>query len=191
MKGLMKVKIEIEVKDKNGNVKERKVFQSKSWVKNWIYMLNACFKYGDATLKNTNGDDVVYKGSGIVFDARAGDGEDTKGIVVGSSDAEWDKEQYNLQSKINHGTAAGQLLYGSETISGAFDDPIEPYFRIVRTFTNDSGGAVIIREIGVIVRNAYDTTENLFLILRDVPESPITVNDGYAVTIRYVFSITY
>jgi len=191
MKGLMKVKVEIEVKDKNGNVKEKRTFQSKSWVKNWIYMLNMCFMYGDVTLKNVNGDDVTYRGAGVVFDARAGEGDDTKGIVVGSSGVEWDKEQYNLQSKISNGNLSGQLLYGGETIENVVDDPSKPYFRIVRTFTNESGETVTIRELGVVVRNAYDTTENLFLILRDIPVYPINVDDGYSVTIRYMFTVTY
>jgi len=187
----MKVKVEIEVKDKNGNVKEKRIFQSRSWVKNWIYMLNACFKAGETTVKDVNGDDVTYKGVGEVFNVDAGSGDDSKGILVGLSDTAWNKDQYCLQDKITHGSGSNQLLYGEQTISDAVDDPVEPYFRISRTFTNESGASITIKELGVVVKNSYNSTEILILILRDVLSSPVTVSDGYAVTVRYTFFIYY
>jgi hypothetical protein len=104
-------------------------------------------------------------------------GNDNYGILVGSDDTAVDIQDYSLNTKIAHGTGAGQLQYGAETYDYGGSDP-NKYAKILRTFTNGSGNDVTVKEVGLAVYPRTNSTSYYVLITRDILPSPVTIVDG-------------
>ena len=194
----LSVEYEITVRDKNGKVIEHRREESKSLVKNFLLLLNAGFRISTSSVVDTGGTarntgagygwHRWYHGSYSSIDgyggwsALAGAGDDTFGIVVGTGDTPVTADDYNLASKIAHGTDAGQLSYNESVLY----DPVvtgtavRQEFR--RQFTNNSGADITVKEIGLIVKTNYDNY--LVMIIRDVI-TPLTIPDGGKSMIRY------
>lgn len=84
------------------------------------------------------------------------------GILIGTGITAPTNTDYTIETQISHGTGAGQLAYqatsmGSAAVVGANVDTV-----IVRVFVNSSGGAITIREIGLVGKNSW-----YFLLARD------------------------
>jgi len=194
---LPKAVIEYEVRDKNGKLIEKGKFPAKSWVGNIIRLLNALWKpwstpssggYYITTptvlldTSNTARSLTIGSGTSGYFGGAASAGDTSAGILVGSSDTPVSLAQYNLLSLISHGTSAGQLSYGATVVEDLTIDTTY-FFRIVRTFTNNSGATITVREIGLFWKPGYS-----FMFARDVPSSPISVPNGSTLTVRYIIS---
>jgi hypothetical protein len=199
---------EIEVKDKTGKLLKRYETPAKSWLKQFITMLKGEFatrngaNYGNGNVSVTieTGTNVAYpyaQGSSITNYymnlSTCGDtGDVTQGIIVGTSDTPNTLTTYALGGKIAHGTGSGQLVYNAETL----EDVTNPsgndlQFRITRTFTNNSGSTITVKEVGLLAKKVdTSATARSFLIARDVLPSPVDVPDGATLTIRYVVKIT-
>lgn len=82
-------------------------------------------------------------------DAKGGDADSSKGIVVGSGVTPFDPTQYSLESLIPHGMETGQLDYQAQQDLGL--EELSDRYRIgfSRIFTNLSGGNITISEIGI------------------------------------------
>jgi hypothetical protein len=199
---------EIEVKDKTGKLLKHYVTPAKSWLKQFITMLKGEFatRYGSTT-GNANVSVVDETGTARSYPyhiastqylyycqlSTLGDvGDVTQGIIVGTSDTPNTLATYALGGKITHGTGAGQLIYNAETV----EDVTNPsgndlQFRITRTFTNNSGSTITVKEVGLLAKKIESSLSNTrFLIARDVLPSPVDVPDGATLTIRYVVKIT-
>ncbi|MBS7270397.1 MAG: hypothetical protein KIH10_16370 [Candidatus Freyarchaeota archaeon] len=194
---------EVEVRDKNGKLLDKQAGKSHTWVRIYTRFLREIFANQDGqnrtfSATNTSGASVTaWAGSGgtsqthLAFASRAPANNDAYGIQVGSSDTAYNRDQYSLQSKIAHGSGSGQLLYGEVTVEDvALEDSTER-FRIIRAFTNSSGSAVTVKEIGIVILNRAGTTLGLFLFVRDVLASPISVPDGASLTVRYRIFVSY
>jgi hypothetical protein len=197
---LPKAVIEYEVRDKNGKLIEKGKFPAKSWVGNIIRLLNALWKTW-VSVTTTQSKYIYYTPSvlldttntsralGLFSDASgtyggiAPAGDTSAGILVGTSDTPVSLAQYNLLGLISHGTGSGQLSYGATVVE---DLTIETtyYFRIIRTFTNNSGASITVREIGLFLKPHVQS----FMFARDVPTSPITIPSGSTLTVRYIIS---
>jgi len=192
--------IEYEVKDKNGKIIQKGKKKGHSWVGNIIGLLssltnrttiNTCSTsvgFGSADLVDVNGTAVgVVKGAGV----NAGSGESNYGIVIGQSDAPVALSQYNLLAKISHGTSSGQMLYNASTAEAMVKDTTW-YFRVIRTFSNNSGASIVVKEIGLVYNflaaTSSATTYYNVLLARDVIPSGITVPNGSTLTLRYIIS---
>jgi hypothetical protein len=200
--GLPKAYWEIEVRDKNGKLLERKRIKSHSWLKQFIAWLRMCALQGGSVLTSTINDvtgtvrtvpsTAAEYASAFTMGYNGGAGVDTYGMVVGSGDTPNSISTYALASKIAHGTGSGQLVHGATTV----EDVVNPsgndlQFRTTRTFTNNSGASVTVKEIG-IYGTVKDTSYNIryFCIVRDVLSSPSSIPDGATMTIRYIVKIT-
>jgi len=196
---------EIEVRDANGKLLTFRKFKAKSWLPQFICMLKGQFMVpygtaansGNANVTDTSGTVRAYPHlAGYLYNTGfilyAGDGVGDYGLVVGSSDTPNTVNTYAMGAIIPHGNASGQLYYGATTIENPQNPPNTNYwfFRITRTFTNNSGASIIVKEIGLIVK-AYDSGggTRYFLIARDVI-SPVTVPNGSTLTVRYIPKIT-
>lgn len=95
-------------------------------------------------------------------------GTDAYGIQVGSNNTAVDILDYKLNTKISNGVAAGNLQYGTQTnaYGGA---GANKWAKIMRTFTNNSGNDVIVKEAGLVI-NGYGPA--YILITRDVIGDP-------------------
>jgi hypothetical protein len=203
-----KAYIEWEVKDKDGKVVNRGRQAAKSWVGNIVCFLSSIFYSGQfvkvgtadyygytprADLKDTAG---VARGVALFFGsatvaplgARAPAGEIEYGIVVGTGTTPPAIGDFRLQSRISHGSGAGQLQYGAVTVEDMSKDTTW-MFRVVRSFTNASGATVTVYEVGLIVALPRDWSYySSFLLARDVISGGISVPDGATLTLRYIIS---
>jgi hypothetical protein len=196
---LPKAVIEFEVRDKDGKLIQKGKFPAKSWVGNIIRLLNALW---GTWATPTTGSPYMYSTPTVLLDTTntaralclwttdsgacggaAPAGNTSAGILVGASDAPVSLGQFNLQSLIAHGTGSGQLLYGATSVESLTIDGTY-YFRIVRTFTNNSGATITVREIGLFLKPLAQS----FMFARDVLASPINVPNGSTLTLRYVIS---
>jgi hypothetical protein len=199
---------EIEVRDANGKLLTFRKFKAKSWLLQLLAILKGQFMIPALTSTNVGNAPVIdtsgttryypygwtYSGTGYTtaISLYAGDGVGDYGLVVGSSDNPNTVNTYAMGAIIPHGNASNQLYYGATTIENPQNPPNTNYwfFRIIRTFTNNSGATITVKEIGLIVKT-WDASANVryFLIARDVI-SPVTVPSGATLTVRYIPKIT-
>jgi len=121
-------------------------------------------------------------------------GEDI-GIVVGTGNAAVTPAQDALQTKVNHGEGAGQLLYGGCELYGlTFADP-NGQFTIRRYFTNVLGGNITIEEVGIYTPGVTGAIPNpttscyIFCAARDLTGGVLVAN-GELLRVTYVVQIT-
>jgi len=199
---------EIEVRDKNGKLLIQKEAPARSWLKQFIVMLKGEFatRHGiDVGNNNVNVVDETGTARGYPYHSSTtrstyylnlstlGDaGDVTQGIIVGTSNTPNDLTTYALGGKIGHGTSLGQLLYGVESIEEVSNPSgNDLQFRITRTFTNNSGSTITVKEVGLLIKKYdYAAASRSFLAARDILPSPVDVPDGATLTIRYVVKIT-
>jgi len=143
---------------------------------------------------NWPGPSQAQYAGGVWLAMNAPDNDDSYGIWVGSGSAAVSPGDYNLASKIPHGTGAGQLDYEPHTITSSYSGT-SSYVEIARSFVNKSGGDVIVREVGLLARNYWKysgavTNDAKFLIARDVLPNPILVPNLASLTVRYRISLS-
>ena len=118
--------------------------------------------------------------------AEAGSGIDTYGPVVGTDSTAHSWSDYNLGTKIAHGTGSGQLSYGAVSFNAPANDGNDRYFEVIRIITNLSGASITVYELGMIV---YNNTY-YFLICRDVVSGGIEIPNSQALTLTYKIKIS-
>ena len=118
-----------------------------------------------------------------------------RGIVVGSSGAGFDMGQYNLQSPISHGVAAGNLQYAAQMYPSVVvaEDQSAISLVLAREFGNASGSDVTIAEVGLIGHPPGTTSVSYgssphtnVLLTRDVLDTPVVVPDGGVVGVSHI-----
>ena len=108
---------------------------------------------------------------------------DNRGIVVGTGSTEPTRNDYNLESKIPHGTGLGQLYYYECNVEFGND-----YVQAYRAFENQSGEDITIREVGLIAQY-YDVDAAAYkyaLIARSL--FTLTIPAGGSATLYYKIS---
>jgi len=183
--------------------------ESRSFVQNLGKALLAFFQStasgstgGTVSITNTSGGNASiygeyyggYGSSGFSpMAVNAPAGTDSYGIVVGSGSTPQTYSDYALASQIKNGTGAGQLSYGVHTTTSSYGSA-SSYVTISRTFTNQSGSAIVVREVGIIARQSTttnsNTTDTKFLIARDVLANPVTVNNLGTLTVTYTLTLS-
>ena len=110
-----------------------------------------------------------------------------RGIVVGTGTTAEDRDDSALATLIAEGTGSGQLTHGAGSSSAAPVAITGGYrLSITRTFTNSSGSAIVIGEIGLAFRNSVDATAIGFLGIRDVLSATHSVANGNSVLVEYL-----
>jgi hypothetical protein len=199
------MKIEIFTKftgiDRNGNIiAERKEERANSLVDGFIAWLQCqagttASTYGTvASIKKTNGNtatmqnevgSMLWCAGGTV----GGVGDSTTGIVVGTGTAAVTITDYNLNTKIENGTGAGQLSYEAEvrpavghTTSGGLS-----YFILRRTVLNGTESTITINEVGYIIW-IWDSEK--YLIDRTLPTPfPVPASTGAIIDYKWQISV--
>jgi len=213
----LKIEYEVEVIDRRGKVIKREKGESRSLLKNFIAALRALMRGqvttasgvtgtrgAEGTVKDLSGADQTFYGGyregtntyagGWPLAINAPDDVDSYGIVVGKGETPVSPEDYNLDDKIAHGTASGQLDYGAHTFEDVVVEDKVSKFRVSRTFSNVSGAEITVKEIGIIAWcwwgfNGGVAKDLKFLIVRDVLTTPTTIPDGASLNVRYTFSV--
>lgn len=114
---------------------------------------------------------------------------DLMGIVVGTGDTAETNTDYALDTQIEDGTGAGQLVHGSCTIGAVAVVGANVDMQVTRTFTNGSGDTITVTEAGIYARQAYSAWKYHCLI-RDVLPAGIDVPNLCSISIIYTLRTT-
>jgi len=118
-------------------------------------------------------------------------------IQVGSGTQSNPYNAYSLASPIANGSGAGQLVYGTPSVSTtATVSGSSAYFAIEQTFSNQTSSTIDITEVGIItniqlicVGCTGSNKCGQLLVWYDVFSSAISVPAGGSVTIAYTFTV--
>jgi hypothetical protein len=119
------------------------------------------------------------------FAANAAASTNTQGIVVGTGTGAVSVTDYQLGTIIAHGTGATQLQYGAQSSIEPATVGTTRTCTLSRTFANNSGGDITVKEVGLIVKAA---TSYYFLIDRTLNE--FTIINGTSATVSYLIKVT-
>jgi len=184
----LKVYCLVEVKDK-GKVIYSEQFESHSFVAQWLQLLYSMFGLINISIL---GNSVPFESPFITpIELNAGSGNQSYGIQVGSGTTKSINDTA-LDTLIPNGNSAGQLAYGSVSITSPTINTStnQGSFNVTRSFTNNSGGSITVSEVGVVA-NVLALNGNRYniLITHDILSSPITLANGQVLTVTYIFSI--
>jgi hypothetical protein len=171
---------------------------------NFALLIWALWSASQAQMTDTGGTAIYVQGaSGGAWSVTAASGNTSYGIVIGAGATTGSTPSptaYNLIAQIPNGTSSGQVQYGATSVGSVSQSGQTTSFTISRSFTNVSGAALAVTEIGLIVNvtgfamttvSAHTAvTSDYFLIAYDIPSSAISVQNGQTLTITYTFSVT-
>jgi hypothetical protein len=157
--------IEIEVIDKDGKVIERAREPMHSLTNNMAYWLDI-FRLGTINGRDTSGNDIsdVSLSSVTNVSVLAPSGNDNYGIIIGSSNTSFSIFQYNLQSKYSN----SQFSHGETAVDSISQSPLYSCTTYKRTFTNNTSGDLVVREVGLVAMLQTGSTTRYMLLTRDV-----------------------
>jgi hypothetical protein len=172
-----------------------------SWTRNfWNWMFfGMCFcnssptnvfGAGYGTMKSTGGSIQSYFATYINGNLTIGTTDTNQGIVVGTSDAAFSVDQYDLQALIAAGNGSGQLLYNTGTT------PVSSYNTGTHTWTisrsrvynNNSGSTITIAETGL---RGFASSIAIMLHERSVLSPTVAVANGAQLTVSYEISMDF
>lgn len=185
-----------EIRDKEGNlIKDSGLQKSKSFVLGFLdlvlLLMDELYNVpGPAenitdTTNNVRAVDATL-GALVMFAVRAAANDDTYGIVVGSGITAESNADYKLASQIAHGVAG--LNYGGVSVTAAAIIGANVDMLLTRSFTNGSGVAKTVNEVGAYV--ASRTVGWYFCILRDVLAGSDVIPNGGVYTVVYTLRTT-
>lgn len=184
--------LEIEVRDKEGNIVYEKLEESRCLLKNFAVSLYTGFIVSTLTMNDTSG---VLRNFGNFTGrnpfyalAAAGNADDTYGIQLGTSDTGVTRDDFRLAGKISNGIIIGTLSYGVVTVEPTAQYLTYTQMRVVRVFSNNSALPITIKEVGFVISHSLSLYK--FLFARDVLLTPLILDTGYTATFRYLFRVT-
>ena len=198
--GEVRLDMEYLVHDRDGNEVLRQNEEGDSFVANFIKILFCAFGRHYApdtgsvmTLTDTSN---TARTGGVgytpttnmavvsLMNCNASSGNDDYGILVGTGSTATDINDYALDTKVAEGTGAGQMEYGNHSIvNSTHDGSTYSYAGITRTVANNSGGSIVVTEVGLVTSMDWDSsTDRYFLLLREVLGASVTVLDTQTLT---------
>lgn len=156
----------------------------------WLFAINDYIQY--VTITNVAGgtDDIIeaiaqeYETGRI--DAIAND--DVYGLVVGTGTNAEANDDYALQTQIAHGSGAGQLVHGATGLTAPVSNGNVDLV-VTRAFTNNSGGQINVREMGIYLKTRDDGGAVEYIcILRDLESKDVP--DAGVLTAQYILRTT-
>ncbi|RKY44101.1 MAG: hypothetical protein DRP81_06040 [Candidatus Omnitrophota bacterium] len=197
---MLKAEIIIERYDKKGQLLEKIKQKSRSFLKQFIQLIEVQTNQTNKTITDITGTDRTVNNEDINLFCTPGSGTEYTdptqrnvqgeniGIVVGSGTTAVTPTDTKLQTKIAHGTGSGQLIHLGCGFKPVVISGSDAYVDLVRFFENQSGGDVTINEVGIYAIGA--SQQYGFCICRDVLSSSITVADGQLLKVRYRIKVT-
>jgi len=176
------------IASKSGVIKERDVMKSHSFVKAFMFclMVQALQGFSVATCKNTAGVEQTADARIFNFKVTAIVGSPTVGITLGTGTTPVDILDFNIETIIPEGVAAGQLNYQAAFVSEPITDATTSSFNISRVAQNNSGGSITIEEMALIGRLDGISSENRCFdrtLKQDVLGDTLSITKTYTPTI--------
>lgn len=199
-----KIWIDMKVHTPSGVILKETSEEGHSWVRNF-YNLYATFMvdspilgtgldiFDYANTKSDSGTPREYAGntSGNSYHfLREADGlGDGNGIRLGISNEPFDIDDFRMLGGIQHGNGAGQLYhYAMPARTTSFDrNKWQLSVTFKRTFSNNSGDTIVIRETGMYSKGSYPSSTTV-LMLRDILATPVSVPHGALITCTYTLT---
>jgi len=187
----------LELRDRQGNLVWRSRWRkSRSYVLQFLKHIKSAMENVNVSTKATNGTTYTIRrpdyGPYYFMVAWAGEDTDAYGIVVGTGTTAAANDDYKLESQCTQGTGANQFDHGAmeeEADVAVVGSNVDWVIR--RSFYNLSGSDITVGEVGIYVRTkCTDDNVHDFCIVRDVLASPVTVSDGYTLTVKYTLRTT-
>lgn len=187
--GELGAELELIVSDpKTGKVTEHRIMKSHSFVRQFLEMLfikmaespfSATIPMRDTTnnLRNAYLETLVGP---YIFDVNAAATVVTYGIVIGTGAVAPTIDDFQLGNQIAHAT----MNYSAHAFGTPGANATTSQLTITRNFTNVSGGAITVNEIGLYSRG-YDGSIRYFMLIRDVIAGGIAVPNGQTLTVNY------
>jgi hypothetical protein len=198
--GELGLTLEIQVRDRYGNVKQEWKKRSESFVRQFLDLLMCAFNSNGPynpqyTADITNVQRPLIAHSQL-FQNNGGIGDTYCGIVVGTDFTAPTITDYALITPITHGVGAGQLQYGAMAYGAPSANLTVSSFTNTRVFTNGSGVNITVYELGIYVNGYYNNGGIMsgvisppslarFMIVRDVIGAGILIQNGEALTVNY------
>ena len=183
--------LELQVRDEDGRVTEKRVLKSESFVRQFLEFLWVQMQWlpgvGATSIRSLNDAyEASVWGEFKNLDANAGIGVTGRGILVGTGTTAPAVDDYKMETQIAHGTGAGQLEYSAVTFGAPTSDATTSQFTVTRNFANNSGGDITVNEIGLAVCSYQSgNAEHNQLVVRDVIAGGIAVPNGQTLTVNY------
>ena len=154
-------------------------------------ILNGVLSENDQIVKDVNGIDRSFGHGDTSYEnliCTAPSGDDGRGIVVGKGSKAVNKEDYQLDDKIVHGTGTNELLYDNQIfVEYVKPNTTDGYLEIElsRSFSNNSGSNITIYEVGLIT----GASTYRYLNARDLIAGGHTVNNNSSCVVKYLIRI--
>jgi len=114
--------------------------------------------------------------------------DDTYGIQTGTNDTAVLITNNKMGTKITHGDTSTKLNYGACSVGSPATVGTSRQFTIARTFTNNSGANIDVKEIGLILK-VYDFSVARYIMIEHSLLS-FTIINGTSGTVTYTISAT-
>lgn len=212
--GIPVVESHLIISLKEPGKKEREVYRGRSrtftrnfWNNIYLYgaaannVLGGTFGQGCLNIKDTGGTNFSANGNNgnnspaiVCFGPSAATlGTATVGIVVGTGAREEWFNAANMHAQVGSGNGAGQLLYSAQNaVVQAWDATTDKFTTThTRVFNNNSGGTIVVREVGIQGANTAAISVNPFLMVRDLLAAPVSVVNAAQLTVTYQISLTF
>lgn len=197
---ILKAIIKTEVKDDKGIIVHEDEHDANSFVIAFLDMLYGGMGQVVVGIPDTSNTSraVSYGGStGLSyqvpmknFNVLGGVADNTYGIVVGTGSAAVTITDYKLGTIIVNGTGSGQLNYLTTSVTAPLTSGSSRSFKIVRSFTNQSGANITVNEVGLYGISYIASQVFLCYFCFDRTLNTFTINNGNTGTVTYTIQIT-
>ena len=201
----------LEVFGKDGKLIQRHHQRSHSWTRNlynFMWGWTAANNYGHGgyaaggtALKAITGATVTNLLYGWVFDPeevghgyRGAIGITDQGIQVGTGVTAESFEDYVLDTLVAHGNGAGQLAYQAGEAPVLSYVPLTLTTTASRYFNNNSGGSIVVAEVGIVSDPAYGSAGGNhyhIMMARDLLGATVSVPDTGQLKVTYTIQLVY
>ena len=195
MNKTLQLHLTLECRDRNGKLLWKIRRKSKSFVIAYFRNMESLAIFGAATgtCLDTAGVARTISASGAGAHGRmnAAAANINYGIVVGTGIGAVVPADYRLNPLIAHGIGAGQLQYAACAVGAATIVGGDTILTISRAFTNGSGAAITVNEIGIYA-DCFDNaaTDRYWCFVRDLVVPGRVINNLATATATYTLSAT-
>ena len=189
----------VTVRDRDGKTLSHEERKSRSFLNIWnrvvAAQLLALSFPGSQMVTDINGSPwpLGYGTHGWNFRMDGAANNQALGIVIGTSNTPVSISDYAMGSQITQGTGTGQMDHLTTVINASVvADPHCDFF-VSRSFANNSGGLITVRESGIYImmeRSLSPFSAAYGCGVRDVFGTPQDVPDGGGITIEYTLRVT-
>ena len=206
--------LKLEVFDKDDNLIQKHSQRSHSWVRNaynhlfsQLASVNAAdstFAAGKLSIRDTGGT-VRYSTTPLTigtynvslnlttYGYLGSAGDATQGIVIGTGIGAESFEGYALGTLVASGSAATQMDYSAQKAHAITYTAGTKVLKndLIRYFNNNSGGSIVIGEVGMYTHSFVGGTARDWMQCRDLLGATITVADTGQLRVTYTIQITF